>query len=838
MGRRARSIRPPPRSALPPATTPFVGRHAELAELARLLADPACRLLTLLGPGGIGKTRLALEAAARQAAAFGDGVVFVALQPVTGAEAVAIALAEALGLPRSRHTEPTYQLRHFLHDKVLLLVLDSLERLLASANLLVDLLQQAPALKLLITSRVALQVRPEWRYPVAGLAYPTEDDADRPETFGAVQLFAERARRVRWDFSLQEQKTEVVRICRLVAGHPLALELAAAWTRTLPCAVIAEEIARSVAFLHTDWQDLPPRHRSLHAVFAQSWQRLDPEAQAVLARLSVFESAFAPEAAQQVAGASAALLATLVDHSLLTARPDGRYQLHALLRQYAGERLHAAPAEAARVQAAHGRFYTRFLGRHTAAMRGGGQQAATAAIAAELADIRAAWAWAVAQREASALDAAAVSFSLFCQFQSRYQEGEAAFARAVASLRQAAPTPETQRTLAECLTHQGWLLIRLGQLQAAATTLQQSQALLAALPPEVTSRRQADPLPALGVLALVQGAYAEAARLGALAREQSQARGDQGNVMFAWHVLSNAALAQGDLVTAQHCACQAFAVAEATDNRWFLAYCHNNLGHVARALGDMAAARRHYQASYALRQAFADPEGMAVALHHLGWLALQQGEPVQARPFFAQSVALYQGLGDRGGLAAAHIGLGYAAAASGALQTARAQFAQALQQLTALPSVPLRLAIVLGIGALKLHTGQTQQGLALIAWVGQHPLSDHDTRSMAQRLLGEAGHPVSPAPVELETLLAAWRVEWAAAEAPTIPPAFTPLDTLTPRELEVLRLLAGGLSNPDIAARLAVAPGTVKAHTHRIYSKLGVRNRLQAVTRARELHLL
>jgi len=839
---------------LPSPATPFIGREQELAEIAGLLAEPTCRLLTLVGPGGIGKTRLAIEVAARQAGAFRHGVAFVPLEPLTAVEAMPLAIAEALHLPLSRHIEPASQVRHFLGGKTLLLLLDNLEHLLAPSSgegedrgggdataLILELLAAAPTLKLLVTSRRPLNVRPEWRYPVAGLAYPAASEAHHPEAFGAVQLFAERARRLRWDFSLEREGSSVVQICRLVEGNPLALELAAAWTRSLPCAVIAAEIQRSLHFLRTAAPDVPPRHRSMQAVFEQSWQRLDAEAQAVLPRLAVFHGHFSAQAAQEVAGASPALLAGLVDHSMLAAGPDGRYRMHELLRQYLTDRLHASPAEADRTRTAHSRFYTRRLAQRAAAMSNGGQLAATAEIAAELPDIRAAWNRAIEQADATALDEAAVSLSLFYQFQSRYREGAEAFGRAVYSLERAAPTPEIQRVLAECLTHQGWLLIRLGRLAEAYASLERSQVLLEALDPALTRGRRADPLPALGVLALVHGDYAEAARLGEMARAQSQARGDPGNLMFAWYVLSNAALARGDLEAAQRHAHQAFAIADRTDNRWFLAYCHNDLGQIARVLGDLAAAERHYRAGYALRQEFDDAEGMAVALVHLGRLAQQQGDHERARELFGQSVALYQDLGDRGGLAAALTGLGYAAVATGAHEAARRLFYQALQHAIALPATPLTLAVILGVGLLRLQAGAPEAGLALIGCAARHPLSDRETRAMAEQVLSQAGQRADALSLptdDLEALAAGLLAELAAADHPAELPVPALLDPLTPRELEVLRLMAAGLSNPEIAAELVVAPGTVKAHTHRIYSKLGVRGRVQAVARARELHLI
>ncbi|MGH2353778.1 MAG: ATP-binding protein, partial [Chloroflexota bacterium] len=368
--------------------TPFIGRQADLAELSSLLSTPACRLLTLVGPGGIGKTRLALQAAARlrdaRAAAsgrgFGHGVYVVALQALRSPDLLLPALADALALPPVGSGDPLAQLLNYLRDKAVLLVLDNFEHLMHGAALLAGILAAAPQLKLLVTSREALNVQEEWLYPIQGLPFPDSELAADLEDYSAVRLFAERARRVRWDFSLDAERAGVVRVCRLVEGMPLALELAAAWTKTLPCAEIATEIESSIDFLATRLRDVPERHRSMQAVFEQSWARLDGGERAVLRRLSVFRGGFRREAAEQVAGASIPTLSLLVDKSLLRLEVDGRYQIHELLRQYAEERLRCAADEAAQVHDRHCAHFAALLQARLGDILGSHQQEAVAEI--------------------------------------------------------------------------------------------------------------------------------------------------------------------------------------------------------------------------------------------------------------------------------------------------------------------------------------------------------------------------------------------------------------------------------------------------------------------------
>ncbi len=279
----------------------LVGRDGELAELTRLLGDPACRLLTLTGPGGIGKTGLASEVAARHAGVFADGVVVVPLQAVASAQYLISAVADAVGVPRAGATDPRGQLLDFLQPRRLLLVLDNFEHLVEGVDLVTDMLKAAPEVRLLVTSRVVLNLQEEWIYPVGGLGVPPDEAAEAAESSSAVQLFVERARRVRRDFSLEAERGAVLRICRLTDGMPLAIELAAAWARTLPCSVIASEIERNLAFLATGLRNVPERHRSVRAAFDQSWRLLAEEERAVFRRLAVFQGGFHGEAAAEIA---------------------------------------------------------------------------------------------------------------------------------------------------------------------------------------------------------------------------------------------------------------------------------------------------------------------------------------------------------------------------------------------------------------------------------------------------------------------------------------------------------------------------------------------------------
>jgi predicted ATPase/DNA-binding CsgD family transcriptional regulator len=841
------SKRLPPVPSLP---TPFFGRQTEIAELAARLTDPACRLVTLTGAGGIGKTRLALRAAVDVQARFAQGVWFVPLQPVSSADLLATAVADVLGLPLSAPADPQTQLYNYLSDKNVLLILDNFEHLLraSGAEFLPGLLEAAPALKLLVTSREALQLQTEWLYPLSGLPVPPNHPAEAAARYDLVQLFVERARRVRKDFSLAAELAGVVRICQLVEGVPLAAELAAAWTNVLGCDAIAMELGDGLRFLQTSLRDVPDRHRSLRAVFDESWKLLSPDERGVFQRLPVFRGGFQRAAAEQAAGATLPILAALARQSLLYLTPDGRYQIHELLRQYAAERLaQASPEGVAEARERHGVYYTTFLRDRNADMNNGEQLRAVAEIAAELDNLRAAWQWAVERRNIAALAGGANALFLFCQFRSHYQEGAQLFGQAVSSLDDAAFATHPGAPL--LLYELGWLCIRLGRLAEAQAHFERCQAVSHPLrePPE--HAHASDPRLGLGLLASLRGDYPAARRLLDDARQVSARNHDLGNQQVADYFLAGIHLAQGEYEAAQSCAQAAYAVAEASQDRWFMAFCLNELGSAARALGALEQARRHYQASYTLREEFGDPGGMAVALSHLGTVAILQGDMQTAEDRFRQSLALYRDINDQGGLIAALDGLGQVCCARGQFQPAAQHFSAALHLTGAGRFIALRLALLVSVGQLLLQTGHPLRALEVLACVRQHAATVREAQQRVQRLLERypaLQRPLAPGsdlPDDLEALTARVQFDLAAmvgqpdpGRGPSAPPAL--IEPLTPRERELLQLLAAGLPYEAIAVQLTIAVGSVKSHAHHIYGKLGVRNRVQAAARAVELGLL
>jgi len=317
---------------LPPQPTTFIGREAELAQIATLVANPDCRLLTLLGIGGIGKTRLSLEAATHLNSQFADGIYFVSLASVGAASLVPATIAQRLGI-QPGSGEPLAQISEYLRPRQILLVLDNFEHLLEAAVMVEQVLHSAPQVKILVTSRERLYLLEEWLLPIGGLSV-AEGLASE-----ARQLFVRTAQRVQPGFTPDGQEEAIAAICRQVEGMPLALELAASWVRVMPCAEIAHRIRRNLDLLTTSLRNLPERHRNLRSLFDHSWRLLNHREQAVLMRLSVFWGGWALEQAAEVAGATLPILLSLVEKSLVRTAGHGRFDLHELVRQYVAEQL-------------------------------------------------------------------------------------------------------------------------------------------------------------------------------------------------------------------------------------------------------------------------------------------------------------------------------------------------------------------------------------------------------------------------------------------------------------------------------------------------------------------
>ncbi len=378
---------------LPVQTHPFIGREVELAHIARLLNDLGCHLVTLLGIGGSGKTRLAVQAA-EEAQGFKDGVIFCSLENVESVLGLILAISEAVNLILYFYAGKTIdaegaraQLFQYLADKQLLLVLDNFEQLVFCADLIWKLLDSAPDVKIMITSRQRLNLPGEWVLEVGGLAYPDIATIEPLEAFSGVQLFISTAERSGSFHPSQEDWLAIQRICQLLEGIPLGLEMAASWTRTLSCIEICDEIERNQDFLVTSWRGMPERHQTLRSVFEHSWRLLSENEQAVFSRLSIFVGGFNREAALMTADASLSLIGAFVDKALVRRISSGQFEIHPLLRRYAAEKLSADQIKYSDARSRMANYYTDWLSNVNNTLRGSGQLAGLAAIRMEIANL-------------------------------------------------------------------------------------------------------------------------------------------------------------------------------------------------------------------------------------------------------------------------------------------------------------------------------------------------------------------------------------------------------------------------------------------------------------------
>ena len=738
--RAAAPSEPSPVAALALRASPFVGREHELEQLAQLLARPDCRLLTLIGLGGVGKTSLALQVAQAQADMFADGIAVVPFAGVASGALVGAAVAAALGMSVYDTGDLQAQLISYLRPRQLLLVLDNCEHLLAEPGLLdlvTALLTQTQKLTILAASREVLGSPGEWVVELGGL---DTTDAHAP----AVALFAAHAQRAQAGRALSAaERDTALQICRLVEGLPLAIELAAAWLRVLSCTEIAAEIARDVGFLASADRGAPDRHRSITIVFAHSWHLLTEDERCALRWLAVFRGGF-DRAAAEAAGVSLTLLWTLVARSWVRRVSEGRYGMHELARQYAWAQLATTPDEADQAQHTHAAYYTAFLGARFAALIGAGQVEATAEIAPEIDNIRAAWRWVCDHADADAIGVATHPLTQFSLLRGFLYEGAGALERAISTLRRVDTSHSVASARARLLTDAARLLDRLGRLEQVRTLLEECQELYARFELHPPLGQCTDPLLGLGILELHQGNHAEAARLGEQACRRSEAHQHDGNRQVAYYLLARAARAQGHYAAAHDYIEQAYATVRCTQDRHFAAYCHDERGNIACVQGRYVEARQHYQAAYTIREAFNDVHGIAADLGFLGKVAFMEAGFADAQMLFERSLVICDQIGARGVAVRALHGLGATAVVLHDNLAAQQVFSRALQIAEEAGFGSLILQVLTGGCALLISSGQPELAAELLGCVLHQAATDRETSDAAQALLVRCEALVAP----------------------------------------------------------------------------------------------
>jgi predicted ATPase/class 3 adenylate cyclase len=647
---------------LPSPTTIFIGREQELAEIGRLLADPQCRLLTLTGPGGIGKTRLSLAAATRQLDEageddrFANGIYFIPLAPLAAVEHIAPAIADALQFSFYENSPPEKQLLDYLHHKKMLLILDNFEHLVQGSELLSTLLAGAPGLTILVTSRERLNLQSEWTLSVLGMEYPATDTAalrEDVESYTAVQLFLNSARRVNPSFITNEDEQRVIaHICRLLDGLPLGIELAATWTRVLSCQEIAGEIRKSLDFLSSNLRDRPERHQSLSAVFNHSWQLLQANEQVVLKKLCVFCGDFSQQAGQMVAGATLPHLIALMDKSMLRRNGSGRYEIHSTIRQYLVQKLAEDKAEHEAASTAHSVYFANFAAQQRSRLRGPAQKSALYEMAREIENIRAGWQTALTLRLEGTIETYMDSLYHFYWIRGWTREGADTFRDAVSALTGLVGGPVGGTTadkgtavlLGRIMARQGAFNYRLGLADKAGRLLQES---LNIFQKYNLVSEMGYVFTYLGATAYLQGDNDAAEQLLQQGLQYAQTTRSQLGATIAYHHLGLVAQARHDYDEARQCHQKSLDLSETLGEPFGMAVALNHLGIVAYNLGQYEDARDLQRRSLALRREINDQWGIATTLNSLALVAYSQGKHEQARQFLLESLNLYREVGDK-----------------------------------------------------------------------------------------------------------------------------------------------------------------------------------------------
>ncbi len=751
-------VTPPPPHNLPTPLTPFVGRAGELAKLLLQLQQPNCRLLTLVGPGGMGKTRLALAVARQRLGSYADGVFFVSLASLTDVAGVAPTIATTLDL-RLPGGDPQAALLKLLAPKQLLLLLDNFEHLLGAAGLVAELLQSAPRVQILVTSRARLNLQGEHFTVVQPLSFGSAlavgeigseavaEIVAEAANADAVRLFVQSAQHNQPDFRLTPTNLPaVLRICQLVEGMPLGLEMAAGWVELLSLTEIAAEIERSVDFLTAEWANAPDRQRSMRAVFAWSWHLLTTTEQRVFRQLALFRGGFTREAAEQVAGASLRVLAALVHKSLVRLvasdanQSPARYEIHELLRQLAAEQLAGDPVEYEAVGTHHSEFYLAFVTARESRLTRVEPRDTAAEIQTEIDNIRQAWAWAVQRCHIPRLGPAAWTLRCFYETMGYLSEGIQAF-QAVVEQISSQPGPVLRKLSA---IHAN-LLISQGRYEQGITAAQQ---VIAAVKTDDAPEALALSHLSWGQALHRQGQFTEAQRhyeqtlqLVHTAHAQfgpSELLYDVECTAQIW--LCGLSNDLGLFEKARTHVNQSLHLAQTLGKRRVEMTCLVNLANIARERGDYPAARRDYEQALRLVPHVGYRWAEASCQFELGDVVRLQGEYSLAITLIKGALALFRTMGVRDLEALALIWLGR-------LYTYVGDYAQADQwlarYLASAPEVKRREAEITSLHArlvLALHRDEPTQTLidACQAWQIDQPFGFQVARAYALVLIGHA----------------------------------------------------------------------------------------------------
>jgi predicted ATPase/Tfp pilus assembly protein PilF len=737
---------------LPP--TPLLGRDAELDAIERLFQSSQCRLLTLTGLGGIGKTRLALEFVAKQQKLFPGGIFYTPLAAVDSAEMIIPAIAEALKYTFSGSFELKEQLVKFLLSRStepFLLALDNFEHLLQlppadsqktnGVGIVVDLLERLPNAKILITSRERLNLHGEWVYEIHGLPFPSQEFTGRLEQYSAAALFIQCARRAQVDFEVcANEQSSIIKICQILEGIPLAIELAAAWVGTLGCEEIAREIQLNIDFLTTSMVNIPERHRSLKASFDHSWKLLSDFERDALCRLAIFQGGFDRLAATEVAGADLPLLASLVSKSLVRRSTSRRYDIHEVVRQYALSHSDECFSPIAETRDRHCLHYLRMVAGCEKALKSSAQQTAFRDLSIEMDNIRAAWGWAIENELFTLLGNSARSLGWIFEVAGLLGEGIEQFEKLIRALREKPENHPFLWVLGLAFTQQGLLTFRKGQFTRAKMLFEEALATLRA-----QNRRDLsiDALVYLGVIMHLNGELEYAKVLFEEGIQVAKTSGDDWFTAYAIYNLGYVESLDGNFVRAYEEMAQGLSIWRQLGDPYSLSLGYNFFTQTLIRLGKFEEAQTYLRESLRLCSETNNRWGMGTVYRYLGLLALAQGDLTEAQSFFHQSLHTFGDYVIGWDIARTYTYLGDSVTRSGNLDEAKEIYLAGLRVAKESNSIPLMLRSFAGLAYCALQSGELGEAELVAEYVFSHPSSDQENREMALEIIARASEILS-----------------------------------------------------------------------------------------------
>ena len=714
-----------PTYILPSPQTSFIGRESELNQILSLMGNPDCRLLTLVGPGGVGKTRLALRSATKCLQSFSDGTYFVALESGTSPDYLVPAIADAIHFKIdyfASQLESKYQLFDYIKNRSILLVLDGFECMVAGAGILSELLEHAIHLKLLVTSRQRLDLNGEWVFLVEGLPVPQISNGLISGDFSALALFDERARKARTGFQFSPTDQEyAVEICRSVAGMPLGIELAAAWTPVLSTKEIAEEIQKSLDFLVSSTRDVAERHRSPRAAFNSSLMLLNEGQREAFFKLSVFQGRFDWSAAQRVAGVSLAQLSGLLDRSMLGRDTEGRYYMHGLLRQYGLEMLNSSLSIKDEICDRHCLFYTNILSERESDLYGAKMYSACHEIRREMDNIRQALKWALVNWDEQAIRKILIVLLAFYAVHG-WQEGKDAFrdiaqTRKEALLDQNSSEWSTDPVYLSARIHQAILLCNLGVIDESESI---SRDCIEPLRKLGLRAELSECLNNLGTNASFRGEY----ELARECLEEAIIVGKDSQV-FIWPTyllwLGHTYFLLGEYELGMQSFQKCYDLYDHLGNLWGKGFALSKMGLAADGLGDFLHSLQYNRESLSIFEKTENITGKAYSISRMSMSAYFLEDYTQAVQYGLEGYQIYQSLGHQWGMCTSLCRLGFAYIGQGDILKAKGCFDDALEQSRVYQMTPVSMYALLGIAATLAQKGEDEAAVELFQYAQSYP---------------------------------------------------------------------------------------------------------------------